>query len=801
MRYNKDQDRIEISLYEFVRTARRRISTPTPIDEPEAQAFPNARRERAAGVPHYETDFEVGEYKFRLFSHADCIRGGELCFTAAVSSPKHPDKESVAEVRARGYITAYAILKTDGLSTPFTLRYIYFNPDTGEEAEASEVAPEAKLSRFFEKCRAALEIFARPEIERVTLRLPSMKSAKFPYEHRREGQSEFIHAVYRNIARGTSLYASAPTGTGKTVSALFPAIRALGDERCEKVFYFTPKTTTADAARECLELFAESGVKIKAIILTAKERICLGGGECKRGRGYCKYSQSRGIAEAAIELYQSGSAVVGRKTVETVAKQYGVCPCELSLTYAELCDVIICDFNYLFDPRVYIRRFFDEGGNYAFLVDEAHNLVERARNMYSAELSHIELLEILERPELSECSPLRAAVTECAERFVALADAQLADEVREGKDGVLRGATHTKNPPAELYGIISQLLHESEEELRSAIRAKDEEKDARVALIKEYHYKIRDFYSALSRFDESYEMFVFKDGDNLRIKLYCIDTASAVSSRVARGRCAVFFSATLEPIDYFGALLGRDHSSEILALPSPFATEQLSVSIIDNVGTRFSERNDTLSAVCRVIAATVSARRGNYMIFSPSFAYSEALASAFSRAYPKITMLSQRRDMSIKEKREFLDKFKEESKTYLIGFCVMGGIYSEGVDLAGDALIGAVVVGVGMPALSYERGAIEAYYDEKCESGKLYSYIYPGINRVLQAAGRVIRREDDRGVIVLIDDRFNDRLYRKSMPSLWSGVKYISDAKQLRERLDGFWREVDEERRRAGDQE
>ena len=221
---------------------------------------------------------------------------------------------------------------------------------------------------------------------------------------------------------------------------------------------------------------------------------------------------------------------------------------------------------------------------------------------------------------------------------------------------------------------------------------------------------------------------------------------------------------------------------------------------MDKISTRFSEREDTLGAVCRAIAATVSARRGNYMIFSPSFAYSEALAAAFRRAYPKITVLSQRRDMSQNERREFLEKFKEESKSYLIGFCVMGGIYSEGIDLAGDALIGAVIVGVGLPGLSYERGAIEAYFDEKCESGKLYSYIYPGINRVLQAAGRVIRREDDRGVIVLIDDRFGDPLYKKSMPALWRGVKYIKDARELRTRLDGFWQEIDRERQRRDEE-
>jgi Rad3-related DNA helicase len=227
----------------------------------------------------------------------------------------------------------------------------------------------------------------------------------------------------------------------------------------------------------------------------------------------------------------------------------------------------------------------------------------------------------------------------------------------------------------------------------------------------------------------------------------------------------------------------------MLEVASPFDPSQISVSIMDKISTRLSERDDTLGAVCRVIAATVSAKRGNYMIFSPSFAYSEALARIFRAKYPKIKVIEQRKNMTAAEKREFLGEFEKESESYLIGFCVMGGIYSEGVDLAGDSLIGAVIVGIGIPALSYEREAIAEYYQEKYEEGKQYAYIYPGMNRVFQAAGRVIRREDDRGVIVLIDDRFDDPIYKKSLPELWSGVRFIDDPKRLREVLDEFWQE------------
>ena len=240
---------------------------------------------------------------------------------------------------------------------------------------------------------------------------------------------------------------------------------------------------------------------------------------------------------------------------------------------------------------------------------------------------------------------------------------------------------------------------------------------------------------------------------------------------------------------YYRSTLGGDGTSEMIEVDSPFDESQLSVSIMDKISTRLSEREDTLGAVCRAIAATVSARRGNYMIFSPSFKYSEALAKAFTAKYPKIKTLVQRKDMTAKEKEAFLAEFEKESDSYLIGFCVMGGIYSEGIDLAGESLIGAVVIGIGIPALSYEREAISAYYDDKYEEGKQFAYIYPGVNRVLQAAGRVIRREDDRGVIVLIDDRFDDPIYKTVIPKLWSGMKFIATPKELREELDKFWAE------------
>ena len=286
-------------------------------------------------------------------------------------------------------------------------------------------------------------------------------------------------------------------------------------------------------------------------------------------------------------------------------------------------------------------------------------------------------------------------------------------------------------------------------------------------------------------------MFVFFENGKIRAKLYCLDTGPIIKKRLELGHGSVLFSATLSPLGYYREILGGDRSDEMLEVKSPFATDQLSVVIMDKISTRYSEREDTLSAVCRVIAATVSARRGNYMIFSPSFAYSDALSSAFSAKYPKVKVISQKKNMTAREKSDFLAEFEKEDGSYLIAFCVMGGSFSEGVDLVGERLIGSVVVGVGIPSLSYEREAIAAYYDERFDEGKQYAYIYPGMNRVFQSAGRVIRSETDRGIIVLIDDRFDDPLYKKSLPDLWSGVKFISGATELKDELVKFWQNPD----------
>lgn len=791
MKLIADENRILISLDEFVSIARRRISPTLPTDEDEPEL---ARASRAALVTlgitereRLELDFTHGGIDYRIFGYADGIDNGVITLVKSITgSSKGAKKTEIAQARGEGFVLA-KMLSVGEMLDAVTLRIIYVNEVSGTSETAEESLDKRSIDTFFDKCADAVSIYAKPEIERVTERVPSMKAMRFPYAEVREGQDEFIRRAYRAIAKGNTLFACAPTGTGKTVSVIYPAIKALGDEKCDKIFYLTPKGTTAEAAKDCLELFCSSGAKIKAIILTSKEKSCPARLVCRESSGACEFIKCNKLAEAVMAVHSLGKCVVTIDDLKEIALGYCVCPYELELAYSELCDVVICDFNYLFDPVVYIRRFFTEGGRYAFLIDEAHNLVDRSREMYSSELSLTDIDILLSNDALGSLSTLRELLPKAKQRISELLMPIIKDDMRKDEASEDIGVGHLSYVPGEMYGIISLMQTALEDEEKLNVRTHDSERGARLGAIRDLLYKVKKVAKTLECFDTGYRFIIYFTKGALSFKVLCIDSAGEIQKRINKGMGAIFFSATLSPLSYYKSILSTDSYAQTLEVDSPFDPEQLSVSIMDRVSIRYSERARTLPAVCRVIAATLSAKRGHYMVFSPSFEYAEAIYREFTAKYPKVKCMLQGKNMSVKEKEEFLSAFASDSGTYLVGFCVMGGIYSEGIDLAGDSLIGAIVVGIGMPSLSYEREVIAEYFEEKYEEGKQYAYIYPGMNKVFQAAGRVIRREDDRGVIVLIDDRFADPIYKKSIPNLWIGMQYVSDAKDLRAELDKFW--------------
>ena len=793
MKLIADENRILVSLGEFVSIARRRISPTLPIDgdEPE-MGKPSKIALASLGISEtvkLSYDFKDEDISYRLLGYADAVENGVITLvksnTGGTSAAK---KAEIAQARGEGFVLGKIVSETESRDK-VTLRIIYVNESTGASDIAEEVVDKKALDSFFKKCVSAVSIYAIPEIERVTVRVPSMKSIRFPYSDVRDGQDEFIRRTYKALVKGNTLFACAPTGTGKTVSVIYPAIKAIGEQKCDKAFYLTPKGTTAEAAKNCLELFSERGAKIKAITLTSKEKSCPCRLVCRESATSCEMAKCNKLADAVMAIHALDKCVVTIEDVMEIAQFYTVCPYELELAYSELCDFIICDFNYLFDPVVYIRRFFTEGGRFAFLIDEAHNLADRSREMYSSELSVGDIGALLMKEEIGALSKLREELPKIRAEIEELLFPIVKDEMRKNEDGEDVGAATLSEIPGDLYGIIERLVSLLDEEEKLNVRSKDNERGARLKAIRDLLYKVKKVARSLYSFDTGYRLLVFYRGGEISFKVLCIDAAGEIQKRITKGSGAVFFSATLTPLDYYKSILSEDHYADVLEVDSPFDPKQLSVSIMDRISIRYSERARTLPAVCRVVAAALSAKRGHYMVFAPSFEYAEALYNEFKAKYPKIKSMLQSKSMSAKEKEEFLAAFSSDSGTYLVGFCVMGGIYSEGIDLAGDSLIGAIVVGIGIPSLSYEREIIAEYFEEKYESGKQFAYVYPGMNRVFQAAGRVIRRENDKGVIVLIDDRFADPIYKKSIPNLWEGMQYVSDAKDLKRELDKFWLE------------
>jgi len=793
MKLIADENRILISLGEFISIARRRISPTLPTDEEEPELLSASRSALLSlGISDRQKvslDYSFDGVDYRIFGYADSIKDGEITVVkVSTATSKVAKKAEIAQARGEGFVLGKILAEAEYRES-VTLKIIYINETSGASDVTEERVDIDTLNSFFNKCAGAVSIYAAPEIERVTERLPSMKAMRFPYTDVREGQDEFIRRTYKALVKGNTLFACAPTGTGKTVSVIYPAIKALGEEKCDKVFYLTPKGTTAEAARDCLELFCTCGAKIKGIILTSKEKSCPVKLICRESHASCEMAKCNKLAEAVMAVHSLCKCVVDIEDIKDIANHYTVCPYELELAYSELCDVVICDFNYLFDPVVYIRRFFTEGGRYAFLIDEAHNLVDRGREMYSSELSLADIDTLLEKSEIGALSKLRKELPKIKNDISNLLFPLVKDELRKDEDGLDVGASRLSYVPGELYGIISRLHDTLEDEEAESIKARDDERNSRLKAIRDLLYKVKKVAKSLESFDTGYRFIIFYTKGVLSFKSLCIDAAGEMQKRISKGSGTVFFSATLSPLNYYRSVLCEDSYADTLVVNSPFNPEQLSVSIMDRISIRYSERSRTLPAVCRVIAATLSARRGHYIVFAPSFEYAEAIHREFSAKYPQIKCMLQTKNMTPAEKAEFLSAFSKDSGTYLVGFCVMGGIYSEGIDLAGDSLIGAVVIGIGMPSLSYEREAIAEYFEEKYETGKQYAYIYPGMNKVFQAAGRVIRREDDKGVIVLIDDRFADPIYKKSIPALWEGMQYVSDAKDLRAELDKFWQE------------
>lgn len=619
---------------------------------------------------------------------------------------------------------------------------------------------------LIEKYRKWAEFQIRWEKERDE----SIGKIEFPFPYRK-GQYDLAASVYRTILRKKKLFIQAPTGVGKTMSVIFPAVKAVREGLGQKIFYLTAKTITRTVAEQAFRTLKEQGLKFKVVTLTAKEKICL----CEEtdcNPDACPYAKGHfdRVNDTVFDMI-TGGRDISRETLEEQARKYRVCPFELSLDVSVWTDAVVCDYNYVFDPNAHLKRFFSESGDngYLFLIDEAHNLVERGREMYSAVLYKEDILEV--RRAVKQMDSRLAKRLEETNRL-------MLELKRECEDyRVLESVSHLALKLMNLLTEMERFLEEYRE---------GEKRE----LVLDLYFQVRDFLNIHDILDENYVIYSELERDGrFKVKLFCVNPAANLQNYQEQGNSTIFFSATLLPIRYYKKLLSVETDDYAVYAESPFPEENRLLIIGRDVSTRYTQRGQIMyRQIAEYIAAVAEARRGNYMAFFPSYRFMEDVYEEFIRRAPGITAVVQSQFMDEKEREQFLERFEASDSAGLVGFCVMGGIFSEGIDLAADRLIGAVVVGTGLPQVCNDREIVKQYFDSRGMDGFDYSYRYPGMNKVLQSAGRVIRTENDRGIIVLLDDRFCQKRYQELFPREWK-VSRICSVGDIKEEAERFWEE------------
>lgn len=626
-----------------------------------------------------------------------------------------------------------------------------------------------ELQTWFQDLVTQYEKWAKFEIEWRNVRNDSIRQIEFPFPYR-EGQRDLVASVYRTILRKKKLFIQAPTGVGKTMATVFPAVRAMGEGLGEKIFYLTAKTIMRTVAEQTFSLLKEKGLLYKTITLTAKEKICFCE-EAECNPDACPYAKGHfdRVNDAVFDLI-THSGDWSREVLEEQAKKYMVCPFEMSLDVSNWADAVICDYNYVFDPQAHIKRFFSESGKeeYLFLIDEAHNLVERGREMYSASLYKEDLLEVRKLVK-AEDPKLAKRLSECNQQFL-----ELKRECEHYQ--ILKSVSHIA---LKLMNVLSKLEDYLEE-------CKDAEKKKRVL---DFYFAVRSFLNIHDIMDENYVIFseMMEDG-RFQIKLFCVNPAVNLQNYLEQGNSTIFFSATLLPVHYYKKLLSVEKDDYAVYAHSSFPQENKFLFIGTDVSTRYTRRGEsTYQRFARYIAVMAEQKKGNYMAFFPSYRFLEEVHTCFLECVDhEVDSICQVSYMDEEQREEFLEEFEQEREKSLVAFCVMGGIFSEGIDLTEDKLIGAVIAGTGLPQVCTEREILKQYFNAADMDGFDYAYLYPGMNKVLQSAGRVIRTESDRGVILLLDDRFRAMRYREVFPREWQQYQ-LGSVKNLEQEIRTFW--------------
>ena len=701
-----------------------------------------------------------------IITNADGVTVDEIkCMYTDVTRFEEPIFVHKAQAMCYAYI--YAL--QNGLDQ-ISVQLTYCDLDTEEICRFEEAFSFFWLERWFQDMMEAYRKWTDFQFTWRKIRQTSIQTLEFPFPYR-EGQYKLVGDVYRTIHRKKILFIQAPTGTGKTISTLFPAIRAVGENLGDKIFYLTAKTITRTVAKDTCDLLKAKGYRGKVIVLTAKEKMCpceemdCNPSNCLRAKGH--YDR---VNDAVYDLITTEEDFT-RERMLAQAEKYQVCPFEMSLDASLYADIIICDYNYVFDPNVYLKRFFseEEKGDYIFLVDEAHNLVERGREMYSAVLVKEEILTV-KKLVRGKDRKLEAALEKC--------NRQMLEWKRECE-------TYTIY---ESIGAFAFSLMRLMSLLDIFLQSRGEMPERKE--VTEFYLNLRHFMNMFERVDENYVLYSdFDETDRFCLHLYCVNPSVNLQECLERGKSTIFFSATLLPVNYYKNLLSSKKDNYAVYADSAFREEQRLLFIGRDVSSLYTRR--TLGEFHRIalyIQQVLRAKKGNYLIFFPSYRFMEDVYEQFLAVNEQeADCMMQSGNMNEADREEFIQEFSNPRGKSLAAFCVLGGIFSEGIDLKEDLLIGVLIVGTGLPQICNQREILKEYYQEENGQGFDYAYQYPGMNKVLQAAGRVIRTASDRGIIGLLDDRFLRSDYRKLFPREWSQYE-VHTLDSLPGALEAFWK-------------
>lgn len=724
---------------------------------------------------------ETNEEKFRVVDEIDQIRSNEekityideiKCVYRDVEEIEEADFLHLAQAKCYAYMYGH-MHDLEKIGVQIT----YCHLETEEIKRIFYLYTLEELSLWFAEVLDSYRMWASYYVKARKKRNESIRQLRFPFSFR-PGQKKMTAIVYQAIENKKHVFLQAPTGIGKTISTLYPALKELGEEKAENIFYLTAKTITRTVAEDTIKLLKKQGLTLPTVTITAKEKICIqeemqcNPENCERAEGHFDR-----INEALYALLNA-ECEISRENILLYAQKYMVCPYELSFEAAAWADCIICDYNYVFDPHVN-RKSLIEGSlrQNIYLIDEAHNLLDRARNMYSADIAKSDF-KLPKKYFKDRNRFLFKKLNNCV-----LALRKIEKQAQEGE----RFSLH-ENADA-MYFPIFHLIGPLEEYLA------DHDNFAEREEIVEFYFKLSHFYMILDEMDSGYEIYSEKRGRDFFLRLFCVDPSDKLDEYIENSRSSIFFSATLLPVQYYRQLLGGNRF-EAYQIASPFDKKKRLLAITGDVTSRYTRRGEwEYGKMVRYLELCLGKKSGNYIIFFPSY---EMLAEVFELAQKSnlalvSELIMQEPYMEEKDREAFLEKFRERSVKPLIGFCVLGSIFSEGIDLTGESLIGVLIVGTGLPQICNEREVIRAYFDRKQKKGYDYAYRYPGMNKVLQAAGRVIRTAEDEGTILLMDERFLERQNQELLPEEWESY-YVVNRNNCGQVLENFWSSLDSEK-------